>query len=325
MAGVHDLDDVKLNLDDPVPSTTNATIPSQSNSSKTRNRFHSNKINTKLEYHLAIAKTVKGASAVKLISDALSSDGVYAFGEILCFPGISELATHPAHSPYYRLLEIFAFGTWKEYRDNASSLPELNPAQATKLKQLSIISRASKSRVIPYADLLETLEIHSVQELEELIIDAIYSNILEAKLDQKFSQVEMESCIGRDVRLATSTETNGREIEMDGSLDSNPPVGSVLELRSKLQMWTDSVGGVLNQLDQYIDTIREKDTKTADLEAQQAELVRKVLQSLPNQLPKDRKGKQREPHSSQPRTEEQMVLDESDLTVGSKNRKRTRA
>ncbi|KAH9820805.1 hypothetical protein DFH28DRAFT_953373 [Melampsora americana] len=317
MSGVHDLDDVKLNLNDPVTLTKDATISTQSNSSQGRNRIHSNKINTKLEYHLAIAKTVKGASAVKLIGDALASNGLYAFGELLCFPGISELATHPTHSSYHRLLEIFAFGTWQDYRENATNLPELNSAQATKLKQLSIISRASQSKVIPYADLLETLEIQTVQELEELIIDAIYSNILEAKLDQKFSQVEMESCIGRDVRLVTSSETNGREIEMDGSLDSDPPVGSVLELRSRLQMWTDSVGGVLNQLDQYIDSIREKDTKTADFEAQQAESVRKVLQSLPTQHPKDRKGKQREPHLSQSRTDEQMALDDSDLTARS--------
>ncbi|KAG0142345.1 hypothetical protein CROQUDRAFT_673594 [Cronartium quercuum f. sp. fusiforme G11] len=329
MTGVHDLDDVKLDLDGPIQSSSGIST-AQPTRSQARARLNASKVNTKLEYYLTIAKTVKGASAVKLIGDILSSSGVYVFGEFLDVPGIAELAVHEPHSRYHHLLEIFAFGTWKDYQDNASTLPELNASQATKLKQLSVITRASHSRVIPYADLLVSLEIGTFQELEELIIDAIYSNIIEAKLDQKYLQVEMESCIGRDVRPDASSALNGKEIEMNGPLGPNKdvhPTGSVLELRSKLQSWTDSVGGVLDQLDQYIESIRQKDATATECEAHHNELVRQVIQTLPISTQKERKGKQKDTSGSHSKPkDDQMNLDETDeLGISSKTRKRTRA
>lgn len=119
--------------------------------------------------------------------------------------------------------------------------------------------------MIPYTDLLTSLEIQTVHELEELIIDAIYSNILKAKLDQKYSQVEIENCIGRDVRLRIIEAPHGKEIEMRGQTRLkddemiNSSLGNIVELRSKLQKWTDSVGGVLDQLDQYINGIQQQE------------------------------------------------------------------
>lgn len=39
----------------------------------------------------------------------------------------------------------------------------------------------------------------NVRELEDLIIDAIYQDILQGKLDQKEEQLEVEYTMGRDV------------------------------------------------------------------------------------------------------------------------------
>lgn len=39
----------------------------------------------------------------------------------------------------------------------------------------------------------------NVRELEDLIIDAIYQDILRGKLDQKEEQLEVEYTMGRDV------------------------------------------------------------------------------------------------------------------------------
>lgn len=85
-----DLDNVKLDLDDQPIDLINST---NSHQNRSQARLNSNRVNTKLEYHLTIAKTVKGASAVKLIKDSLSSKGVYVFGELLNLPGISEVCT----------------------------------------------------------------------------------------------------------------------------------------------------------------------------------------------------------------------------------------
>ena len=49
--------------------------------------------------------------------------------------------------PNLTLLKLFAYGTWKEYKEHASSLPELSAAQATKLKKLSIVSLSSNCKV----------------------------------------------------------------------------------------------------------------------------------------------------------------------------------
>ncbi len=60
-----------------------------------------------------------------------------------------------------------------------------------------MISRTFK--ILPYPLLLETLQISSIRELEGLIIDGIYMDILRGKLDQKSQQFEVEYAIGRDL------------------------------------------------------------------------------------------------------------------------------
>lgn len=54
-------------------------------------------------------------------------------------------------------------------------------------------------RILPYSDLLSALEISNIRELEDLIIDAIYLDILRGKLDQKEQQFEVEYTMGRDL------------------------------------------------------------------------------------------------------------------------------
>lgn len=109
---------------------------------------------------------------------------------------------------------------------NQSSLPPLNAAQITKLKHLSIVTLASHSRVsgvpdlflrhslssacpsfassiyqiLKYDHLLSTLEVPSIRALEDLIIDAMYQDVVRGRLDQKFQQFEVEYTMGRDLK-----------------------------------------------------------------------------------------------------------------------------
>lgn len=55
-------------------------------------------------------------------------------------------------------------------------------------------------QILPYARLLSELDMGSVRELEDLIIDAIYQDIVRGKLDQKEQQFEVEFTMGRDLR-----------------------------------------------------------------------------------------------------------------------------
>jgi len=68
-----------------------------------------------------------------------------------------------------------------------------------KLRHLSIVSLANKSRTIPYKTLCEQLDIKNTRELEDLIIEAFYADIIKGKLDQLNNQLEIDFAIGRDV------------------------------------------------------------------------------------------------------------------------------
>lgn len=66
--------------------------------------------------------------------------------------------------------------------------------------QVCVCEQASATQTIPYARLLESLDLPSVRVMEDLIIDGIYANVFSGRLDQKSQMLEIESAIGRDMR-----------------------------------------------------------------------------------------------------------------------------
>lgn len=158
-----------------------------------------------LEQFLLLAKTARGPAAVELVKQALEAPGVYVFGELLDTECVKELSGG-ADGNYVRLLELFAYGTYGDYRSKdwdtayalwsslvillgeAESLPSLTPPQLKKLKHLSIVSLASKCQVscalfniallqplllpqtIPYSTLQKELDIQGLRILEVSII-----------------------------------------------------------------------------------------------------------------------------------------------------------
>lgn len=72
---------------------------------------------------------------------------------------------------------MFAYGTYKQYLDNQSSLIELSDVMKKKLKHLTIVTMAISNKCIAYSDLLEQLDIGCVRELEDLIIESIYAGM----------------------------------------------------------------------------------------------------------------------------------------------------
>ncbi|KAI0761663.1 hypothetical protein BD413DRAFT_485635 [Trametes elegans] len=180
----------------------------------------------KLESFLLMSKAAKGAAAAKLIQDATSAPGVFVFGELLEQPNIQELASNEQHSRFYSLLQLFAYKTYADYIQHKDSLPPLNEAQTIKLKQLSLVSLAQDSRILPYNELLRVLDMPTVRELEDLIIDAIYLDIVRGKLDQKEGQFEVEYTMGRDLEP-----------------------GKLEQLLLSLQNWASTTSAVLATLD----------------------------------------------------------------------------
>lgn len=78
------------------------------------------------------------------------------------------------NAKYYQTLNLFAYGSYRDYLSNKEKYLELTPVMTKKLQHLTIVSMFFKSgKCIPYESLLEELQISSVRNLEDLIIDGL--------------------------------------------------------------------------------------------------------------------------------------------------------
>ncbi|XP_073250042.1 COP9 signalosome complex subunit 7a-like isoform X2 [Porites lutea] len=191
-----------------------------------------------LEQYVLLAKSARGAGLVALINQALEAPGVFVFGELLEMPSVKELE-NSENAAYWKLLNIFAFGTYGEYKANSSSLPALTAQQLKKLRHLTIVSLAAKSK--------------------DLIIDAIYADIIHGKLDQKNKQLEVDFAIGRDI----TPETVDRVTEV-------------------LQDWCEGCESVLRSIEKQIqraNSHKEKKQKQKSQVEVEVENLKKVIKA----------------------------------------------
>jgi COP9 signalosome complex subunit 7 len=79
------------------------------------------------------------------------------------------------HEKFYNTLNLFAFGTFRQYLDNKEKLITLTPLMDKKLKHLTILTLATQKKTLPYDDLMKELDIKNVRHLEDIIIEAIYA------------------------------------------------------------------------------------------------------------------------------------------------------
>ena len=68
-----------------------------------------------LEQFLLLAKSAKGSAVAELIRHATEASGVYVFGELLETKCVEEARGGPQASSV-RLLEIFAYSTYEDYK-----------------------------------------------------------------------------------------------------------------------------------------------------------------------------------------------------------------
>lgn len=169
-----------------------------------------------LQPFVAMGRSLKDFAALAgLIKQVISAPSVYVFGELLALENVKAMAAGDDNAKaHYKLLDIFAYGTYATYKEYEDRLPKLTKPQEIKLKQLTIVNLASLNRVIPYKTLQEQLDVANVRELEDLIIDSIYQGLLTGKLDQQKSIFLVDETFGRDVRIEQDAS------EMIKTLDS---------------------------------------------------------------------------------------------------------
>ncbi|KAL6746638.1 hypothetical protein V8C86DRAFT_1473849 [Haematococcus lacustris] len=155
---------------------------------------------SKVQQFVLLAKGARGKALADLISKATAAPGVYGFGELLASLNVAEV-TKDDLAPFYSLLQLFAFGTWADYKAQSASLPQLNEQQSSKLKQLTVVSLALQTKVIPYTQLQQALDISTVRQLEDfLITECFYAGLIKGKLDQRQACLHIHDVVGRDVR-----------------------------------------------------------------------------------------------------------------------------
>ncbi|KAK4551837.1 hypothetical protein LTR86_010833 [Recurvomyces mirabilis] len=143
---------------------------------------------------LALAKSATSPrAAVDLITQATSAPNTYVFAELLHQPNIQALANDGQHASHLELLKVFAYGTCESY--NASStLPPLSPAQKTKLRLLTLLTiAAQKHPNLTYPSLCTRLSLDSAIDLEHLVTQAIYNDLLTATLNPASQTVVITS------------------------------------------------------------------------------------------------------------------------------------
>ncbi|KAL4943375.1 CSN complex subunit 7 [Aspergillus oleicola] len=140
-----------------------------------------------LQSFIALADSSAASSpryVANIITTATASPQTYVFAELLSCPSIQSLRspdTSPEFQSHLTLLEIFAWGTWRDYQ-NTPGLPPLNEQQARKLRLLTLLSLASSVKLLSYEVLMRELELSAPEDLEALVTAAIYASLITARL-----------------------------------------------------------------------------------------------------------------------------------------------
>ncbi|CAI5729758.1 unnamed protein product [Peronospora destructor] len=150
-----------------------------------------------LEQFTLLAKNARGRACVALIQQVLSNKKLFVFRELLDMPNVEALR-NSEYKEHYELLRIFCFGTYNDYITRKYELPELTPQQMNKLRKLTAVSLAHKFKNVPYDTLMQDLGVSTIREVEDILIDTIYSGLIQGKLDQKLRCFVIKYAVGRD-------------------------------------------------------------------------------------------------------------------------------
>ncbi|VDK28376.1 unnamed protein product, partial [Anisakis simplex] len=115
-----------------------------------------------LEMVSAYLKSIDEASNLDEVSrciyDAINSDDLYTFGELLNNAKVISLKNSPKHAKFYTLLQLFAYGVYSDVPALKNEIPELNDVMVQKLRQLTLISLCNQhKRCISIKDAMQSL------------------------------------------------------------------------------------------------------------------------------------------------------------------------
>ncbi|AAW45331.2 conserved hypothetical protein [Cryptococcus deneoformans JEC21] len=221
-----------------------------------------------LEPFLILARSTKGAAAAKIILDVTAAPGVYVFSELLEMPNIQELSSDASFGGHFQLLQLFAYGTLQDYEENKAIFPLLKEAHINKLRQLTLISLASQHRSLRYQDITQTLQLKTLRQVEDIVIDTIYAGLLNGKLHHDKKVFHIDWVAGRDVR------------EEDLAV-----------IQKSLENWCQTAQTLLGALDTEITHLRQEAVNEASKLARYRLHRDEVYETVANELRNDKAEK----------------------------------
>ncbi|CAN6638352.1 hypothetical protein TRVA0_017S00342 [Trichomonascus vanleenenianus] len=206
-------------------------------------------------YH-SVESNISPSIAIDLIKQAIRLPRLYAFSE-LRDPLRSKFPSPDSSlQQWFDVLDLFAYGTWADYKAKAGGLPGLDEASTKKLKQLSLVTIASSSRLVEYQAAAAQLDIDASQ-LEQFMLDAILAGLLTGKLDTKRQIMEVRSAIGRDV--------SGQRLE---------------EIESQLDRLVGQSEGLLSDISQVMEVSRTTQRERSGVAKEYSEINAQQLKML---------------------------------------------
>lgn len=246
-----------------------------------------------LASYIALAKAANSPrAAADLVTQATSASNTYVFAELLQQPNIQALAGNEQYASYLTLLQCFAWGTWETYK-STPGLPELTDVQATKLRLLSLLtiaSQKSNASNLSYQFLCTHLELSSSLDLEHLVTQAIYNDLITGTLNPASQTVVITSV---------------------APLRDLAP-GSVQSMISELAAWSGRCDSVLADLEAEIKKVKADAEKRAKREARAEKQIKAVTEGADKSGAGGVLGTSRTGHNTRAAKREQEDDDDDD-------------
>jgi hypothetical protein len=161
-------------------------------------------------------------------------DSCYEFDVLRQLSAVQKLSGHKKYDSLFKLLNVFASGTVKDYvvfKEDKAQVKCLETfafddvAMTNRLRTLTLCSLGAKTERLAYQTLVEALSLSDHDEVEEVVIAAVRTGLLEAKIDQEEEEVVIQRATPRQF------------VEADW-----------VSMDLKLQEWRRAVEGVISTL-----------------------------------------------------------------------------
>ncbi|CDK28302.1 unnamed protein product [Kuraishia capsulata CBS 1993] len=103
---------------------------------------------------------------------------------------------------YRNTLEIFAFGSYGDYKANHEKVLELTPAEIIKLRQLTLLSVASGQRTVLFSTIRKELDFQNDAELMITLL-AVNNTLISFVMDPEQESIEVIDWASREIFVAS--------------------------------------------------------------------------------------------------------------------------